>query len=292
MKGLRIVLSLLFLSQYAFAEEENYAELYLCRPLDKQYYADKERGWFFREHCRPPQTDEKKETKEELQTQKEKAKDMPLDWERVQDTQYLETLTAKEFRELLDRVKEEAVYHPDSAKMLAYLRMQDFMKDKTMTFAYTWRDTLLQHPELDMTVRQPTSNFGAQVRNKIVAKEKRAIMEEIRNNTGLIFFVSNECPYCHEQNKIIDFLRSDYGMTVKTISSNECGPGFGDCAIEPLFFEKFQVKSTPTLIAVFRDDKDRPVFQPISVGIITLDDIVNRLVFYYQYQKNGKYPES
>lgn len=293
MTGLRIVVSLLMLTQYAFAGEENYADLFLCRPLKEQYFTDKERGWFYREHCKPPQTEEKKDKREEESTaRKERTKDLPLEWEKVQDPKYLDTLTAGEFRDLLDRVKEEAVYHPDSDKMLAYLRMQDYMKGKTMAFAYTWRDTLLQHPELDMTVKQPTSNFGAQVRNKIVAKEKRAIMEEIREKAGLIFFVSNECPYCHEQGKIIEFLRADYGMTIKTVSSNACGPAFGDCVVEPFFFEKFQVTSTPTLIAVFRDDQDRPVFQPISVGIVTLDDIVNRLVFYYEYQKKGKFPES
>lgn len=255
-----------------------------CKP-HKEFYKDRERGWYYREYCHKTLPIKKKK-----EGQKErKAEDESIDWARIQDTKYLDTLDAERFRKLFDRVKDEVVYNPTKDKLLAYLRMQDYMREKSLKFAYIWRDVLLEHPELDQTVKYPASNYGTQARYSIVAKEQRMLMAEMSETVGLFFFVSAECPYCHEQSKIIDMLMADYGVTVRTISSDYCAEPFKFCTVAPELFETFNVKVTPTLVAVFKDANNKPIFQPIASGIVTLDDIVNRLVFYYKYIKTGEY---
>ena len=59
--------------------------------------------------------------------------------------------------------------------MLVYLKLQDYMKTKSVEFAYIWRDVLLDHPELDSTFKNPTSNYGAMAANSIRNQESRKV---------------------------------------------------------------------------------------------------------------------
>lgn len=174
--------------------------------------------------------------------------------------------------------------------MLVYLRLQDYMKTKSVEFAYLWRDVLLEHPELDATFKNPASNYGAMAANSIRNQENRESMEMLKEEIGLFFFVSGGCPYCHEEAKVVNLIVADYGMSIRTISSDYCASEFVDCSVNPVLFEKLNVKGTPTVVAVYRDSNDNPHIQAVATGIVTEDDLVNRLVFYYKYFKMGKYP--
>lgn len=251
-----------------------------CKP-NEQYYKDKERGWYFKEKC------EEIEKKEDKKVKKEEK----IDWAKVIDPNYLDSLDAEKFRKLLEKVKDEAVYNPSHEKVLAYMKMQDYMRVKSVKFAYIWRDALLQNPHLDMTVKNPGSNFGSFAKAEVEEERKNKLMAEIKNTVGLFFFISGDCPYCHQQNKIIDILRKKHEVAVRSISNNYCDQDFKDCSVEPFMFENFQIKATPTLVAVLRDSQDRPIFQPLGTGIITLDEIIERLMFYYNFHKTGKYPD-
>lgn len=248
----------------------------------EQYYKDKEKGWYFREKCEEIEKREKKQ---------EKKPEEKIDWAKVADPKYLDTLDAEKFRKLLDRAKDEAVYNPSKDRLFAYMKMQDYMRAKSLKFAHVWRDVLLENPHLDQTVKNPGSNYGAHAKAEIVDEERTKMMREIKETVGLFFFVSGECPYCHKQNNIIERLRKNYDMAVRVVSSDYCDASFKDCSVEPFMFEQFQVKATPTMVSVMRDSNDRPIFQPIGTGIVTLDEIVQRLVFYYNYHKTGRYPE-
>lgn len=249
--------------------------------VKEQYYNDKERGWYFREKCEEIEKKEK-----EVKKKEEK-----IDWAKVADPAYLDSLDAEKFRKLMEKVKDEAVYNPSHEKVLAYMKMQDYMRVKSVKFAYIWRDALLQNPQLDMTTKNPGSIYGSHARAEIMSDEKDKIMKEIKDTVGVYFFVSGECPYCHKQSKIVNMLRDRYKIAVRSVSSDYCDPSFKECSVEPFMFEQFQIKATPTMVAVLRDAYDRPTFQPIGTGIITLDEVVERLVFYHRYHQTGKHPE-
>ncbi len=276
-----IIIVLLFLSSVILAVNAASAKIKSDCKVKEQYYNDKERGWYFREKCEEIEKKEK-----EVKKKEEK-----IDWAKVADPAYLDALDAEKFRKLMEKVKDEAVYNPSHEKVLAYMKMQDYMRTKSVKFAYIWRDALLQNPQLDMTVKNPGSVYGAHARAEIMGDEKDKIIKEIKDTVGVYFFVSGECPYCHKQNKIVNMLRDRHKIAVRSVSSDYCDPSFRECSVEPFMFEQFQIKATPTLVAVLRDAHDRPTFQPIGTGIITLDEVVERLVFYHRYHQTGKHPE-
>jgi conjugal transfer pilus assembly protein TraF len=165
------------------------------------------------------------------------------------------------------------------------------MKDKSMKFAYIWRDVLLEHPELDPTVTSPTSSYGIHVKGKQDVLQNKATLAEMSEDAGIFLFVSGDCPYCHAEADVLVNFTKQYGVAIRTISSDHCGyANFQNCTIAPRLFEIFDVKTTPTIVAVYKGQDDKPIYQPIASGIVTLDEIVNRLVFYYKYHKTGEYP--
>lgn len=284
-KSLLPVLLVFFLLSSAYAKPAKD-----CR-INDNYYKDRERGWYYFEHCEPKKPDSpKKETKKEP-TKKEKEK-VVIDWKKIGESSYLDTLTAREFKELMEIAREEVVYKPTHDKMLAYIKMQDYMREKAVNFAYVWRDVLLENPSLDYSVKFPTSNYGAQAYAKIDLQRQAKTMKEIKETVGLFFFVSSLCPYCHEQAKLIRLLEKEHDIAVRTISQDRCDAAFSSCVEEPMMFEVFQVKTTPTLFAVFKDQNNKPKFQPIASGIVTVDEMVNRLVYYYNMFKAGQLAQS
>lgn len=275
----------------AFASTaDDYSALYLCKPVPQQYYRDRERGWYFKEYCEPP-SNEDSEDAEPQKSKKSSPELPPLDWAKMTDDSYLDSLTAKGFRELLDRAKEEVVYNPSREKLYTYLKMQDYMSNKAARFGHVWQDVLLEHPELNPTVKNPTSSFGVQVKAKYEASENKMMVAKIAEDTGIFLFVSGDCPYCHAEADIIARLEKLYGVEVRTISNDHCNySGFHNCSVRPELFDVFTVKVTPTLVAVYRDSGNRPRYQPIATGILTLDEVVSRLIYYYNLHKNGQYP--
>jgi conjugal transfer pilus assembly protein TraF len=263
----------------------------LCRPLEDRWYEDKERGWFFNEFCEERSLDDPDRDEQQTAQNPEPSPGDHFDWEKLADRKYLDTLSTEEFRNLFEDVRNEVIHRPDYRKMFTYLTMQDYMKDKSLTFAYLWRDVLLEHPELDPNTRTPGTSFGTRVKEKVDIARKRDFMEALSQKAGLFFFVSGDCPYCHYQAQVLNILVERYGIEVRTISSDHCEyEGFVSCTVEPRLFGVFGVKMTPSLIAVYRDEDERPVFQPIANGLVTADIIINRLMFYYDYRLNGAYP--
>jgi conjugal transfer pilus assembly protein TraF len=289
-KALLTIFTLALSLSPALAQDpEEYSDLGLCRPLDQQYYRDRERGWYFKEYCQPLPKEEKKEN----EAKKEPAlkEPPPIDWAQVQDPKYLDTLDSKQFRELINRVQDDVVYNPTHEKLIAYLTMQDYMKNKSMKFAYVWQDVLLDHPELNPTVQNPTSSYGVHVKGRQDELQNMATLAKMSEDTGIFFFVSGDCPYCHAEADVLINFTKRYGVEIRTISNDHCGyDNFQNCSIAPQLFEVFDVKVTPTLVAVYKGPDDKPRYQPIASGIVTLEEIIRRLVFYYKYNTTGEYP--
>ncbi len=287
-----IILTLLLapMSLLAGTEDDadtDYEDLSLCKPISPQFYHDRNRGWFAHEYC---EKQKEKHEKRKLQD-KPLAKEKQLDWAKLQDPKYLDTLSSKEFRDLLKRVQEETVYRPDKEKVLAMLRMQDYMKNKSLQFSYFWRDILLDHPELDPTTKNPTSSFASYHYTSILRDENKQLLVQMADDTGLFFFVEGDCPYCHAEAEVINLIRRDYGIAVNTISNDHCNhPKYQTCSVDPSLFQHFDIKQTPALVAVLKDKDDKPHFQPIAYGLTTMEEIINRLVFYFKYSRTGQYP--
>jgi len=253
----------------------------VCSPTKAKFYDDKERGWYFNEYCQAQREKEQKSTNP-------RAKESLLgNLKKLRDPAFLETLDVKTFKETFDQMKEETIHHPTDDNMLTYLTMQDFMKKKSLTFAHVWQDVLLQYPEFNNTVKSPATNYGSMVKTFVQTRDNEKQLQEINQSAGLFLMVSGACPYCKYQADVVKDLMARYGVEVRTFSKDYCISEFGQCTVNPGMFETFNVKVTPSMIAVYREQNDKPRFQLISTGLMTQNELVEKLVYYHQNKQTG-----
>jgi conjugal transfer pilus assembly protein TraF len=254
----------------------------VCRPTKEKFYDDKERGWYFNEYCQPQQQKAKKPP-EPLQGEEKVIGDL----KKLRDPSFLDTLDVKTFKATFEQMKDETIYHPTDDNMLTYLTMQDYMKNKALTFSHIWQDVLLQYPEFNHTVKSPATNYGSMVKTFVQSRDNEKQLTQINESAGIFLMVSAECSYCKYQADIVKDLRMKYSIEVRTFSKDYCIPDFSQCTVNPGMFDTFNIKVTPTIIAIYRERDDKPRFQLISTGLMTQSEIVEKLTYYHNNKQAG-----
>ena len=243
----------------------------------KTYYDDAKRGWFWFED---PKKEEKKKKKPE--------KKLVVN-PKVLKPEYLNNLTAEEFRKLYERVKGIAVMNPTEQNIGAVVYLTDFMRQKSLNFAYAYQNYILQHPEYDMNRVSGTTSWSWRKASLEREERMKRYIKLNADDIGLFFFASAGCPFCEEQSKILKFLSADYGIAVKTVTNNVCVPSYPNCSINPVMFERFKVETTPTIVLVYRDKNNQPRFAKIASGLVTEERLFKRIYLYLRYFKTGKW---
>ncbi len=243
----------------------------------KTYYDDAKRGWFWFE-------DPVKKKKE----RKKPKKKLVINPE-ILRPEYLSNLTAEEFKKLYKRVKGIAVMNPTEQNIGAVVYLTDFMRRKSLNFAYAYQDYILQHPEYDMNRVSGTTSWSW--RKASLEKEERMkrYIKLNADNIGLYFFASSGCSFCEEQSKILQFLSIDYGIAIKTVTKDACIPDYPNCSVNPVMFDRFRVEITPTIVLVYRDENNQPKFAKIASGLVTEERLFKRIYLYLRYFKTGKW---
>ena len=236
---------------------------------ERTFYDDAKRGWFWFE--KPPVKARKKKRKKVVLT-----------------PEYLGNLTAKEFRQLYSRVKDEAVMHPTQQNIHAFLYLTDYMRRKSKDFMYAYQNYILQHPEYDMNRVSGTTSWSWRAAQSLQEEKMKQYIRENANNIGLFFFASAGCRFCEEQAKVLHFLMADYDIAVKTITDNACSNSFPSCSVKPGLFEKFYVQVRPEIVLVYRGE-GQVRFAKLSSGLITEERLFKRIYLYLRYFKTGKW---
>lgn len=280
-----IVLQLLFVLELPADENGQGANLSKCRPL-KSWYEDSPRGFYQNEICVPAKEEEKtKKIEPPAITEPEQ-----LDWEKLADRNYLDSIPPSEFSNLYERAKEEATWKQSPEKMKAFLTMIDFVRSKGVSFAYAWQDVLVSNPMLDPSTVIPTHSGAVYAVDKAEKAARAEKMTDVAKNAGIFFFASSQCSDCLEEAKVVRWLISDYNLEVRTITVDSCIHDFPNCRIDNKQFIKYGVETTPYIIMVYNDN-GKAIIQPLGGGILTEEKLAKRITYYYDIIKTGKYPK-
>jgi len=84
--------------QMTEADYELMVKYGLCKPLDENFYDDRDRGWFYGEECDHEKIERMLKEAKKTNKKEEKKK---LDFTRADDESYLSTLSADEFRAMI-----------------------------------------------------------------------------------------------------------------------------------------------------------------------------------------------
>jgi conjugal transfer pilus assembly protein TraF len=230
------------------------------------FYEQSEQGWYWYDVNK-------------IEGNKETNSTAPSTYEAAQKE--LETL-----RKSLDDKKALALMNPTEDNIKDYIRVQNETNKLAEVFAVNWQKVIIQNPELDHTVKNPTNAVGRRVYHEQKAIEQKSSVESLTSKYGLFFFFRSNCPYCHKFAPIMKMFEQEYGITVVPVSLDGIGLlEYPDPKSDNGIAKKLNVDVVPAVIAV--DPKTGEVI-PVSYGLVSIDELSYRINLLAQDEKVKK----
>lgn len=230
----------------------------LCLPAHAAFFDRKAEGWHWYEDPK-----KKKGTKEAPQEAAPKPE--PKDHKAL----------LEDFKKEISRVKAQALMEPTYENIKAYMVIQKEMMDKASRFAGKWKEVLYTTPELDYTVKHPTSQAARHVYLDLEKQQMDKAIQGLSKTHGLFFFYSGACAYCHKFAPIVKAFADKYGWEVLAISIDGAGlPEFPNFKPDNGTAQALGVKVLPSLVAV---EPSTGQVIPLSYGFSTHDQIEDRI---------------
>lgn len=178
------------------------------------------------------------------------------------------TQKAIQLNELWEMQRKIAVITEKREDDERFLETQFIIAQKGVGFARRIQNIIESNPRFSGT-QSYYKNISDQA---IHDAEKQEILASANKRYGLVFIYNSECPHCVRQYPIILHFKSTYGFKVLGISTDE---GHFDGLDENITNPAPDVPGFP---AIFLLDKQNPAKIFISNGLITLDDLEERIV--------------
>jgi thiol-disulfide isomerase/thioredoxin len=151
---------------------------------------------------------------------------------------------------------------------------QKLMLDRSQQFAEVWRSTLWENPQIDETVRHPTSSLGIQLATAEDKNSMREVITKLSQSGELIFFFTSTCPYCQEESRLLKILQQNYSIGIMAVSLDGAGlPDWGDYQVDRGQARNLGVTEVPALFLLVPPDK---VIR-VSTGLVSYDELEKRL---------------
>lgn len=273
--------SLILLCSSAWADDRNEIWAYKGSPERPSYYSDRQWGWYWNENLEPPQEETKDSDIQAVHPQTQKSSER---YPSLNDYTYEEiwNMHPDDFQDLSNRITKKAIQYQTEENVLETIVLKDIAQRKAAAFASVNMLVTQKHPEFSSFDRYPTTSPGKLALRDEVQDSLSNHISAARDDFALIMFTQDGCRFCDAQRAILDrFLNSMYGWTAReanvtreTTSANMA--------------EKFGVESFPSIIIVYRQTGQ---YIPVSTGVISFDDLRNKIYFSIRYLKGETAPE-
>jgi conjugal transfer pilus assembly protein TraF len=210
---------------------------------DQAYYDKRKKGWYWYET----------EPKEE-----EAKTAMGYSYEELWN------MYPDDFQALLKQTMKIAVQYPTEKNVLTYLGMQDIARRKSMAFASVVGYVGQAHPGLSNADVHPVIRPGRTALAETKQDEVAKTITESSGDFALVMFIQKECRFCDVQKSILKFFTARYGWNIRYI----------DIDMYPDIASRFGIEQTPSLVLISKESKD---YIPVSVGVVSLRDLNNRI---------------
>lgn len=199
-----------------------------------------------------------------------------------------ERMTNKELGAELERLLAVAVEKQTTEAVKEYLFLQQYSMDRASRFSDVFQRTVWQTPELDYSLRGRPTNAMAMASYDVEHENRRnQASDDLAKTHGMFFFFRKDCVYCHQIAPILRMYQRNYGMEVFAISlDGGTLAEFPEARRDNGASQNLNVTVTP---ALFLADKRSGKIQPIGYGVMSLDEIVNRVYVLTQTEPGQEY---
>ena len=216
------------------------------------------------------------------------AKEEPQDDPKAAPTQRYEQMTNKQLGKDIERLLDIAVEQQSPAAVKEYLFLQQYAMDRASRFSDVFRRTVWTTPELDYSLRSRPTNAMAINTYDVERDSKRiAVSAQLAQTHGLFFYFRSNCPYCHQLAPILRMYQRSSGMEIFPVSlDGGTLPEFPNARLDNGSAENLRVTTVP---AVFLADKRTGSIQPIGYGVLSLQELVERIYVLTSTQPGQEY---
>jgi len=176
----------------------------------------------------------------------------------------------------LDDLKRIAVMNPSDANLLAYMRYQRMVMEKSEVFATRWQRLVWSVPELDHALSaRPTNAMAVGVFDEQQRDRQAQAVRNLAATHGLLFVFRGDCPYCHRFAPILKRFEQAYGMTVFAVSLD--GGGVPEYPNAPLDNGMAARLKSPVVPALYLTAPATREIRPVGFGVMALNELVERI---------------
>ena len=260
--GLALYLSVACVAQAALAAQTLADDIPAVDPMPVSdapdvamtYWRQHREGWFWYRDPLPPKP-------RPPSTTPKKPKDL-ADFESLQQR--------------LEELKRVAVMNPGDTNLLAYMRFQRMVMDKSQVFADRWQRLVWSAPDLDYGLSgRPTNAMAINVFDDQQRDRDAQTVRTLAATHGLIFVFRSDCPFCHRFAPILKRFEQDYGMTVQAISLDGGNlPDYPDARPDNGIAARLNATAVP---ALYLTAPARREIRPVGFGLMSMSDLLERV---------------
>jgi len=176
----------------------------------------------------------------------------------------------------LDELKRVAVMNPSDANLLAYMRYQRFVMNKSELFAERWQRLVWTVPELDYGLTgRPTNAMAIAAYDEGQRERQAQVVRNLAATDGLVFIFRSDCPYCHRFAPILKRFEQEFGLMVFPVSLDGRGlPEYPNPRPDNGIAARLDASVVP---ALYLTEPSKRQIRPVGFGVMAITELLERI---------------
>ena len=176
----------------------------------------------------------------------------------------------------LEELKRVAVMNPTDTNLLAYMRFQRMVMEKSQVFADRWQRLVWSAPDLDYgTSGRPTNAMAINVFDDQQRGRDAKAVRSLAATHGLIFVFRSDCPFCHRFAPILKRFEQEFRLTVLAVSMDGGTlPDYPDARPDNGIATRLNARSVPALYLTQPSIRE---IRPVGFGLMSDSELLERV---------------
>lgn len=176
----------------------------------------------------------------------------------------------------LEMLKRVAVMNPSDDNLMAYMRFQRMVMDRSQVFADRWQRLVWREPSLDYASEgRPTNTLAIAAFDERQRERDTSTVRQLAATHGLVFVFRSDCPFCHRFAPVLKRFAQTHGLTVLAVSLDGGSlPEYPDARPDNGIAARLNARAVP---ALYLTQPSRREFRPVGFGLMSDTDLLERI---------------